>query len=175
MRPADGVGREPPELPSPPGSRPPPDSGHSHRRSVRHGCIEGRQTPWLQIPDTWRIKGAIIAVLPVSCFCGGHWAGLDQDHFGSNRPKVINLIDSNKIEHDYFRKVFTLFGYSGGSPTASVSAAPRDFAPGDNPIEPAVAPATGRHGPACGRLRRWPRSRPSPVCSHAAPAYRSGQ
>ena len=35
---------------------------------------------------------------------------LDRDRFGSNRSKVINLIDSNKIEHDFTRKVFTLFG-----------------------------------------------------------------
>jgi hypothetical protein len=35
---------------------------------------------------------------------------LDQDDIGLNQANIINLIDSKKIEHDFFRKVRALFG-----------------------------------------------------------------
>jgi hypothetical protein len=34
---------------------------------------------------------------------------LDRDDFGSNRSKVINVIDSNRLERDAGEKVLTLF------------------------------------------------------------------
>jgi hypothetical protein len=34
---------------------------------------------------------------------------LDRDDFGSNRPKALNVIDSNRLERDAGEKVLTLF------------------------------------------------------------------
>ena len=37
------------------------------------------------------------------------WRDLDHDDFGLNRPKIMNVIDSNKLEHDVVRKPLRTF------------------------------------------------------------------
>src|SRR3972149_989388 len=77
----------------------------SAARMTRHRAMKG-----LMSRDETPI-GASVQGLPEPCqvwYFASVW-GIDQDDFGSKRSKVINLIDSKKIEHDFIRKVCTLF------------------------------------------------------------------
>jgi tetratricopeptide (TPR) repeat protein len=72
-------------------------------------------------------------------------ATLDHDDFGSNRSKIMNVIDSNKLEHDVVRKPLRTFRHHALGAivlAASLMAAPQFAAAvpdsNPNPVAPSV-------------------------------------